>query len=796
MGALVSPSVHAQSSEYDRYRDQEKSFVITIETKLPYDSMKKCILTKAYAIGNGTYLPAKDPNIFELKSPYGKAETYEWGYSIGSLSFPKGLIDFITTERGSKAVFYGQIRHSAKLADGKRQLPLQFFSYFSECTGGLNTSQESITTSVNTAAHVGEALYKLDSVASAEFMADCLIYNASTYSRTRLNLKYPVYANITRGIDGYYTADYKNSIHYKKEKLFIDSNGTGSVVGWTSTDKKTLKKHKKNFNREEFEKNHTIISDLKICDDIASGKTPPITDFPIAKPDPLSKPRKTALEVFEPIIANAEKQYADGETEMAEMPLETLAVIQPTANVKIDDIWKKKNGGYLPVKYIGAAKLINPSTQKDRPSTLPLVYIHPRDGSRQKDKIAILADTANHLYCDEAAGSKLRNIYFVPCYQDKDQDGIFETQRLANVKRNKSVANIYFVTEAKPITPKPYRKMMVTEIPETTIQYRVSLYSGSVNYCPYYQGEYNKQSAFFCYLSLIPNQPVATNGVTQFSMNEFSMRVTVPLTKKSIVTSAASFEPGTLIGRVIGREPLFKFGTQPLWIDRFVKGREYLALQNQQFEPYQLKGQLTLSGNPEQLVASTYREPKLHIEVSQVIETGSGNVVGASAGQSLIGYSLSFDKQTFEPARLLACGVEQAVASTSANATFCFVADRPQSSIYFRFPTHLDNIGNRYTVAARGALSSIKPASSAADTVWIKRLYFDSWSTNELGQDIALFTSDIFYGDRPVTSLKQYVNIARSNKFEVLDTTYKIRKTESGGYELYDGVEKKDEDAG
>ncbi len=777
--SFATTPAYAETNFFKLYRNGEGPSRVSIETRQPIATVKQCVLSKTYILGEGNFLPSGKQQIKPIQSQQGNGETYWWGERESS------SIDFTTLNGITKVSFYGHFPIYTKLPEKNRQLPTQFFSYFSECFNDAASQTD-------TTAKIVNPIYSLDSTATPTLMADCVSYNVDRSNRTP---GAPTYLDphITRSADGFYAVDYFNSYKNTGQKLFIASKGSGSRIGWTRSAQRAfviikLDDPAGDFNKEWAEKNHPVLSAIKNCSNIAEGKAPAITTFPLAAS------QLKAAEVFDSIFAEQEKRYAEGKIEMAEMPLEVLQSYQPPAGETIKNV-AKNQGPVVPVKFIAAAAIANSATSSSQKgkkgvsasneTILPLIYMHPRTGSRQKDKATILQDTANHLYCNENDGFAVKGLASIKCYQDKDQDGQFETSRMANVKFANSASHIYFATEASVISPIAYRKLGAAEIPQTTIYYRMYVDSGVLKSCPYYQGVNRQELGYSCYRSFTPEIFQIGSNAMKYVDGALSASVTIPLNNNAVLQSFTTFPAGTLLGKQDRREPISKFGTEPLWIDSFLKGKDYVKLRDTQFGAPKLQGSFAKSGVVGQVIATTFREPHLSMQLSDVVHVGSGNSAAMEKGQSLAGFSFSLDTMLFEPARLFACGMTRLAQSSVAPQTFCFVADRDHAGTLYRFNGNLNYIPNTYTSVETGPLLRAIPSNASAEKMWTTRTFFTGWETNEVGQEFAKFTTDIYYENRLINSQPSKSVVENGTaKREIAGIAIQIRKSPNGGYEL------------
>jgi hypothetical protein len=772
--AIATSPANAETNFFEMYRRDDGPSRAVIETARPYEEVKKCVLEKVYAIDG---FAAPSTQITKAINDARRAgETIYWGDTNGN------SIDFLRSKDLTTVQLYGNFLNTGKLPDGRAQLPSQIFSYLSECMPSAGQPTEP-------SQPIKNLVYQLDSKASHNFMAECVLY-ALDYRRFPDQYRSLPYAIIKRDPSGRYDISFHGYNYQEGESIKIASYGPGSRTSLSRPPQTAflvvkLDSPAKDFDREWAEQNHFLVSVLKRCADIAEGKVPPIQEFP---------KRKTATEITAPLFESMAKRYAAGEIEMAEMPLEVEHGYILPPGTKFKQLISRQ-GPSIPAKFIAAAVVATTAAAKGgkpKESLLPLIYIHPRQGDRTKSKEAILLDTAHHLYCDETSGFELKGIAVLSCYQDKDQDGSFETSRTATVKFANSAAYIYFVSEAKPLAEqRKYRLAAANEIPSMTLDFRVMLSGEDFIYCPTFKTVAGKWKwPFFCYLPMLGQQSSVGQGLS-YEVPGLKITLGGPLASSTIVSSISTYQAGTLIGKLDPREPITPFGTEPLWIDTFLRGRDYMSLRAGPLEQELHRvGKIAEAGVQGSMIASYYRKARMNLKLAQFIDVGGGSTLRVEPGQSLVGHSASFDAMIFEPARLFACGMERQLSNKGAN-TFCFVADRPLTGAFFRFVGDLSRIPSSFQSANTGSVLSAATVGSVSTEPWVERLIFDGWSVNKDGHETAKLIRQTLFEGRLIDSVPAAFNLVDGvASVNIGNLKFTIQKTPNGGYQLFNIVEK------
>ena len=772
----VTSAVAADITEI--YRREKGSTRAVIETRLPAMAVKKCVLTKIYGIEfwrKKATTEVTKPVSIGTKT----GETISWGDSESA------SID-ITTDKGITTLsFFGDWSNHTVLPTDQRELPTQLFSYFKECfNDGILAS--------NAAAFLDKPLYTLDTKASPLLLADCIVY------ATDARLGNPnIDAHVTRTAGGIYKADFFRSYDSTGERLVIGAGPNGTQVLWTRAADKAflvikLEDPAKLFDKDTAERSHPILSKLKACANIGDGTQTAIKDFP--KPPTPEDGRKALDGIYDLMAA----QYRGGEIEMAEMPLEISGRVPFESGVTFN-AFTKKDRPQVPVRYLDGAVLVQEITDVGKKrnenfvNVLPLVYVHSRSDVKAKSKEQILENIENHVYCDETTAFSIRALNGAFCYSDSNNNGFFDKRRIAILKLSGDFSNIYHIGKSETITPIRYRKSLLTEFSDKFL--RIGLYNswGNLRVCPYYakQDITYINVVTFCYASLERSAEQSVSDEVSFSGYGIKLRLSTPLSEKSIVRSFEHLPQGTIVGKIEPREPVKPFGQEPLWIDQFSDARNYLRLRDAQLSPGKIQKSFVSSGTPGSLIVAINRDPIVLLKVRDVKLNGNQNWLGIIPGQTLAGFNFSFDRGLFEPARLFACGMTRNVVSTTNSATFCFVADRPTTSVYFNFPGKLTFIPTSYTSSVNGPTVSVEPATASDEQIWSERLYFDSWTIDGNGADVARFTVDSFYVSRPVGTEVQNALVKDGvAEHSFGNYSFKIRKAADGGFAVFDVVEK------
>lgn len=750
-GALFCAPVSAAENYRDLYRNSKNAEEISFQSSKPYDQVKSCVLDKAYSLAKNADFVKKVAQLDEpLNTINGKGELIHWGKeNTSSIEFR--LLNGITTVR----LFKNFIAY-ARAPEAERIAIIQPFTFYRDCF-------EQVAATADTTKLISSPIYTLDSRATAIQMADCVADAAETGW---------INAHISYNASGYYEVETYSGYSRIPEQLFIVKTAAGSKSLWRRSAQTAfaiikLDNPEASFDKNLAEKNHILISALKICSDIVDGKIPPRKE----KPKPVSRD-----EIFANVVIATEKRYEEGKIEMAEMPLEVLPLPTNATQYPIKDTTIAR----IPVRAISAAKVITAGTA--RTEFWPAVILHNRGGNRAFDKSA-LNDPSRIAYCNEANGTAiLPQLPSIDCYQDLDRDGSFETRRIAFVSQAKSAANIYFIAEKENSTPQKYEIASLAQIPTGYINYDHYSSRRGFGFCTSYRpptGTYNANT--FCYLrsKRLSEDPVTNKALYQ--VDRIIVSTTLEAKKKDLIQVLESIPSGTIIGRIEARNPVLDFGTTEPWIDRFVQSNRNAPAQT--FAAGIDKPTNVIKGKENTILGRENFKPNLQLKavsVGSVATEPSDTIAPFSIGQKFVGRRFQFDNQVFEPARIFGCTMHE--PNTRELINVCIPADIAAGSAFYS-DGYLRYVGNTYKYIR--SISPIKMEISNED--WADYFYlqteFVGWDGKKSGKEFAKLVNKYFLEGKLVSSFQFNVELYGGvGDFMLSDAKYAIEKLADGSF--------------